>query len=88
MSRVLAEEIRLLFPARLQLVDNWQLAYSLEEHGVSLATLYSRCDDYRGKRGGYVLAVQDGEGSVSDGRVHGLLRDPPFNSLGRFLVPT
>jgi hypothetical protein len=87
MNRSLAEEIRLLFPPRLQLVENWQLAYSLEEHGVSLATLYQRCDEYRGKRGGYVLAVQDDEGAVSSSL--GCERD--LRSLTifstRFLVP-
>jgi hypothetical protein len=49
----------------LQLVDEWNLAYSLEQNGVSLATLYEKCDDYRGKRGGFVLVVQDASGSVS-----------------------
>jgi hypothetical protein len=65
LSRQLAEEIRLLVPPRLQLVDEWNLAYSLEQNGVSLATLYEKCDDYRGKRGGFVLVVQDASGSVS-----------------------
>ena len=62
LNKALAEEIRLLLPPRLQLVDEWSLAYSLEEHGVSLGTLYQRSDDYRGKRGGFVLVVRDGSG--------------------------
>jgi hypothetical protein len=65
LSKALAEEIRLLLPPRLQLVDNWSLTYSLEQDGVSLATLYEKCDDYRGKRGGFVLVVQDGAEGVS-----------------------
>ena len=64
LSKTLAEEIRLLFPARLQLVEDWHLAYSLEQNGVSLATLYKNCDQYRGKRGGYVLVVKDTSGGV------------------------
>ncbi|KAF2242185.1 TLD-domain-containing protein [Trematosphaeria pertusa] len=64
LSRALAEEIRLLVPPRLQLVDEWKLAYSLAQNGVSLATLYQKCEDYRGKRGGFVLVVQDGSGGV------------------------
>lgn len=64
LTKALAEEIRLLVPPRLQLVDEWHLAYSLEQNGVSLATLYEKSDDYRGKRGGYVLVVQDGSGGV------------------------
>lgn len=38
----LAGNIRNLLPARLQLFDEWDLVYSLEQHGVSLNTLYHR----------------------------------------------
>jgi hypothetical protein len=76
LSKALAEEIRLLVPPRLQLVDEWSLAYSLEQNGVSLATLYQKSDDYRGKRGGYVLVVRDGSGSVFGA----YLSDPPHPS--------
>ena len=65
MSKSLAEEIRLLVPPRLQLVDRWALLYSLEQDGVSLATLYGKCDDYRGRRGGYVVVVRDKGGGVN-----------------------
>ncbi|PSN62356.1 TLD-domain-containing protein [Corynespora cassiicola Philippines] len=64
LTKALAEEIRLLVPPRLQLVDEWNLAYSLEQNGVSLATLYQKSEDYRGKRGGFVLVVQDSSGGV------------------------
>jgi hypothetical protein len=64
LTKALAEEIRLLIPASLQLVDEWKLIYSLEQDGVSLATLYEKCEDYRGKRGGYVLVIRDGLGGV------------------------
>lgn len=76
LSKALAEEIRLLVPPRLQLVDEWSLAYSLEQNGVSLATLYQKSDDYRGKRGGFVLVVRDGSGSVFGA----YLSDPPHPS--------
>jgi len=65
LSRQLAEEIRLLVPPRLQLCDVWRLAYSLVRDGVSLNTLYTMCEPYRGKRGGYVLVVRDKGGGVS-----------------------
>jgi hypothetical protein len=65
LTRALAEEIRLLVPARSQLVEEWRLVFSLEQDGVSLATLYEKCEDLRGKRGGYVLVVKDGSGGVS-----------------------
>ena len=61
LSRTLAEEIRLLLPARLQLHDMWTLAYSLEQHGVSLATLYARAHAHKGA---FVLAVKDCLGGV------------------------
>ena len=64
LSRSLAEEIRLLVPPRLQLVEDWTLAYSVEQDGVSLGTLYAKCDEYRGKRAGFVLVVRDGAGGV------------------------
>jgi hypothetical protein len=69
LNRALAEEIRLLVPARLQLCDDWNLVYSLEQDGVSLGTLYKKSDDLRGLRNGFVLVVKDGDGSV---------RQPPF----------
>ncbi|RYN36379.1 hypothetical protein AA0119_g5101 [Alternaria tenuissima] len=64
LSTALAEEIRLLLPPRLQLVDEWKLAYSLEQNGVSLGTLYKQSEDYWGKRGGFVLVVKDGSGGI------------------------
>jgi len=65
LSRALAEEIRLLVPPRLQLCEEWNLVYSLEQNGVSLGTLYKKCDELRGLRNGFVLVVKDGEGGVS-----------------------
>ncbi|KAH4087980.1 hypothetical protein HBI55_207120 [Parastagonospora nodorum] len=76
LSKALAEEIRLLVPPRLQLVDEWKLAYSLEQNGVSLGTLYKISEDYRGRRGGYVLVVKDGSGGVFGA----YLSDPPHPS--------
>lgn len=64
LSRTIAEEIRLLVPPRLQLCEEWNLVYSLEQDGVSLGTLYQKCEDLRGLRNGFVLVVRDGEGGV------------------------
>ena len=60
-----AEEIRIMVPARLSIVDEWHLVYSLEQDGASLATLYEKCARYEGKRVGFVLCVKDCEGGVS-----------------------
>lgn len=65
LSKALAEEIRLLVPPRLQLVDTWKLGYSLDQNGSSLRRLYGLVDEWRGKRGGFVLVVRDGGGGVS-----------------------
>ncbi|OJD15386.1 oxidation resistance protein 1 [Emergomyces pasteurianus Ep9510] len=90
LTRSLAEEIRLLVPPRLQLLDTWQLAYSLDRDGSSLSTLYDKCREFSNKsqRAGYVLVVRDssaggpggvvGGGGGSGGTVFGAyLTDPP-----------
>lgn len=61
LTRALAEEIRLLVPARLQLVEDWRLAYSLDRDGASLSTLYDNCEEFshRSPRAGYVLVIRD-----------------------------
>ncbi|KAI9791462.1 MAG: oxidation resistance protein 1 [Peltula sp. TS41687] len=70
LSRSIAEEIRSLIPPRLQLADGWELAYSLERDGVSLATLYERCERYGGaasarrRTTAFVLVVKDGYGGL------------------------
>ncbi|OBT73480.1 hypothetical protein VF21_07273 [Pseudogymnoascus sp. 05NY08] len=64
MSKAIAEEIRLLIPPRLQLCDEWHLVYSLEQDGVSLGTMYKKCDELMGLRNGYVLVVKDGDGGL------------------------
>ena len=65
LSRTLAEEIRLLIPPRMQLVENWNLAYSLERDGVSLTTLYEKCDEWRGSRRAFVVVIKDRSDGVS-----------------------
>lgn len=68
----LAEEIRILIPKRLQLVEEWKLVYSLVQDGASLGTMYNRAKGYRegmGKygevrRAGFVLVVSDSKGGV------------------------
>lgn len=40
----LAGNIRNLLPPRLQLFDQWELVYSLEQHGISLNSLYRNCN--------------------------------------------
>jgi len=61
----IAEEIRIMVPARLGIADEWRLVYSLEQDGASLATLYEKCARYQGVRVGFVLCVKDCDGGVS-----------------------
>lgn len=65
LTTAIAEEIRIMVPARLAIVDEWNLVYSLDQDGASLATLYKKCGAYDGKRVGLVLVVKDMEGGVS-----------------------
>lgn len=65
LSRTLAEEIRLLLPPRLQLAESWVLAYSLEQDGVSLGTLYHKCASPNlPLQSSFVLVVRDAAGGV------------------------
>ncbi|KAK9467792.1 TLD-domain-containing protein [Lipomyces arxii] len=65
LTKALAEEIRHLLPLRLQLYDTWRLCYSLEQHGVSLQTLYMMSAPPRtASRPGYVLIVEDKLGGI------------------------
>lgn len=74
LSRALAEEIRLLVPPRLQLADTWSLVYSLEQDGVSLATLYNKCaSSDLPKSGSFVLVIRDAAGGIFGA----YLTDPP-----------
>jgi hypothetical protein len=87
LTRPLAEEIRLLIPPRLQLLDHWKLAYSLEAHGSSLATLYEHCANVSTytQRSGYVIVVRDGSATAAHGSVFGAyLSDAPKPSLHYF----
>ncbi|KAI5793786.1 hypothetical protein DFH27DRAFT_484982 [Peziza echinospora] len=64
LSTPIAEEVRQLLPPRLQLHDRWSLVYSLEQHGVSLATLYDKCAMREFQKGGFVLVVKDDGGGI------------------------
>src|SRR5271155_1230816 len=59
MTDKLAEDIRLMMPARLQVQEDWELVYSLDQHGVSLGTLYARSKAYNSPQAGYVVIVKD-----------------------------
>jgi hypothetical protein len=76
MTLELAEKLRERMPGRPKFYDRWSLVYSLEQHGISLKTLYHRCRrnlDYSEPnnlhlrqylQGYFVLAVKDYSGGV------------------------
>ncbi|KAL8735586.1 MAG: hypothetical protein Q9166_000755 [cf. Caloplaca sp. 2 TL-2023] len=77
LTRALAEEIRLLVPPRLQLAESWSLAYSLEEDGVSLTTLYNKCASRSIPKGSsFVIVIKDAAGGIFGA----YLTDPPHPS--------
>ncbi|KAI4109239.1 MAG: hypothetical protein L6R37_000670 [Teloschistes peruensis] len=81
LTRVLAEEIRLLVPPRLQLAESWSLVYSLEEDGVSLTTLYNKlASPSVPKVNSFVLVVKDGAGGIFGA----YLTDPPHPSASYY----
>lgn len=65
LTSTIAEEIRIMVPMRLAIVEEWNLVYSLDQDGASLATLYEKCAHFHGKRVGFLLVVKDCEGGVS-----------------------
>ncbi|KAH7625920.1 hypothetical protein SMAC4_03491 [Sordaria macrospora] len=64
LTQAIAEEIRIMVPTRLGIVDEWNLIYSLDQDGASLGTLYDKCAKYSGRRVGFVLVVKDAEGGI------------------------
>ncbi|KAL8663852.1 MAG: hypothetical protein Q9202_003538 [Teloschistes flavicans] len=81
LTRALAEEIRLLVPPRLQLIDCWSLVYSLEEDGVSLTTLYNKlASPSVPKANSFVLVIKDAAGGIFGA----YLTDPPHPSASYY----
>lgn len=73
----IAEALRPSLPSRLRIAAQWSLLYSLDAHGVSLSTLYSRVEqgmNGRGHAAGLLLVVKDHEGYVFGAFVNEKLR--------------
>ncbi|ORZ31029.1 TLD-domain-containing protein [Catenaria anguillulae PL171] len=72
----MADQLRKHFPALARLADAWSLVYSMDQHGISLTTLYDRVRQTVANKvvqpRGFVLVVQDSKGKrfgayLSDG---------------------
>ncbi|BGP39638.1 oxidation resistance protein 1 [Rhodotorula kratochvilovae] len=71
-----AEGIRPSLPPRLRLSPRWSLLYSLDQHGISLTTLFANLDrGLRDRDGGFVLVVKSERGEVFGAYVSEALRD-------------
>ncbi|KAI0328828.1 TLD-domain-containing protein [Cubamyces sp. BRFM 1775] len=57
----IADMLRPFFPALARLPKSWTLLYSLDQHGISLNTLYARCQDFKGSA---LLIVRDANNAV------------------------
>ncbi|KAI8992720.1 TLD-domain-containing protein [Trametes punicea] len=57
----IADMLRPFFPALARLPRSWTLLYSLDQHGISLNTLYARCQDFKGSA---LLIVRDSNNAI------------------------
>lgn len=74
LDQELALNIRNLLPPRLQLFDEWELLYSLEQHGISLNTLYRKCDpEYQRQQLKIKKTGQKAEKGFAEGVVKGMV---------------
>lgn len=66
LSKEMANEIRVLMPTRIQLYTEWNLLYSLEQHGSSLNSLYDNVSpkDNTSARVGYVIVIKDKKNGI------------------------
>ncbi|CAG8703272.1 8938_t:CDS:2, partial [Cetraspora pellucida] len=69
LNETIAEQIRLKLPRRLRLLPSWNLLYSLDQDGTSMATMYHKV---KGK-GPLVLVIKD-----TDEQVFGAFVTEPF----------
>lgn len=53
-----------MLPTKHQLHDHWDLVYSLDQHGVSLATLYARSKAFNSPQAGFIIAVKDRQENI------------------------
>ncbi|GAA5982248.1 hypothetical protein JCM10908_004800 [Rhodotorula pacifica] len=71
-----AEGIRPSLPPRLRLSSKWTLLYSLDQHGISLHTLFANLErGLRERDGGFVLVVKSEKGEVFGGYCSEALKD-------------
>ncbi|BGP31655.1 oxidation resistance protein 1 [Rhodotorula toruloides] len=71
-----AEGVRSALPPRLRLSPRWTLLYSLDQHGISLQTLFANLSrGLKDRDGGFVLVVKSERGEVFGGYCSEALKD-------------
>lgn len=72
----IAEGIRPFLPPRLRLSSKWTILYSLDQHGISIHTLFANLDrGLRDRDGGFVLVVKTERGEVFGAYCNEALKD-------------
>ncbi|SGZ28251.1 BQ5605_C027g10296 [Microbotryum silenes-dioicae] len=72
----IADGIRPSLPPRLRISHRWTLIYSLDQHGISIGTMYDRMRiALKGVDGGVVLVVKDVQGSTFGAYVNEPLKE-------------
>ena len=60
-SDTMIYQLRPYLPALKRLARSWLLLYSLDQHGISLNTLYTRCEAHQGSA---LLVLRDSNDAV------------------------
>ncbi|KAI8886012.1 TLD-domain-containing protein [Backusella circina FSU 941] len=74
LSSDIANSLRLQLPSRYRLSSEWTLLYSLDQHGISMSTLYRLV---KGNKGPIVLAVKDADDNIFGAFLNETLKSGP-----------
>ncbi|KAI8640797.1 TLD-domain-containing protein [Parasitella parasitica] len=76
LTKTIAEMVRPYIPRRFRIAQKWDLLYSLDQHGVSLGTLYFRMKDFEGP---CILTIKDAKEQI-----FGAYLSHPFSSQSHY----
>ncbi|CEP07240.1 hypothetical protein [Parasitella parasitica] len=76
LTETIAELVRPYIPRRFRIAQTWDLLYSLDQHGVSLGTLYYRMKDFEGP---CIMTIKDAEEQI-----FGAYLSHPFSSQSHY----
>ena len=82
LTETIAEGLRPSLPPRLRISPQWNLLYSLDQHGTSILTLFNLVSEglSRGNGGGFVLVVKTDKGQIFGGYVSEEFRSDSIGS--------